>query len=241
LPDYDYPVSFDLDFVTGLVSQYGERVHRHANDMQAMFYDTQAVQGAIVNGDPLIYEFDNTKFITSISDMAVAITRIFPGKIGDEYYMSKGHQHQRDDQPEIYICVQGTGYLLLDTMDGEFRAEGWKPGTITHIPPMWAHRVVNTGSDTLVYIGLYHAAAGHEYALVERQGFTLVAVERDVLYTARFINPATGEKTELGFLPKGATEWNPPHKPTCRDYLLALERYDQEILETQLELAKQMK
>jgi hypothetical protein len=66
-------------------------------------------------------------------------------------------------------------------------------------------------------------------------------LEPDVLYTARFINPATGEKTELGFLPKGATEWNPPPKPTCRDYLLILERYDQEILETQLALAKRMK
>lgn len=179
LPDCDYPVSFDLDFVTGVATKYAERVQRRASDMQAMFYDKEAVRQAIAGGDPLIYEFYNTKFITSNSDMAVAITRIFPGKIGDEYYMSKGHQHQRDDQPEIYICVQGTGYLLLDTMEGEFRAEAWKPGTITHIPPMWAHRVVNTGNGTLVYIGVYHAAAGHDYALVERQGFAQVVVERD--------------------------------------------------------------
>jgi glucose-6-phosphate isomerase len=179
LPACDYPVSFDLDFITGLVTQFAECVQRRASDMQAMFYDKPAVQAAIANGDPLIYEFYNTKFITSTSDMAVAVTRIFPGKIGDEFYMSKGHQHQRSDQPEIYICVQGTGYLMLDTMDGEFRAEAWKPGTITHIPPMWAHRVVNTGSDTLVYIGVYHAAAGHDYALVEKQGFAQVAVEQD--------------------------------------------------------------
>jgi oxalate decarboxylase/phosphoglucose isomerase-like protein (cupin superfamily) len=44
---------------------------------------------------------------------------------------------------------------------------------------MWAHRVVNTGNDTLVYLGVYHAAAGHAYALVEKQGFAQVAVERD--------------------------------------------------------------
>ena len=179
LSDCDYPFSFDLDFLTGEVSRSAERVQRHLSDMQSLFYDKLAVQQSLSASDPLIYEFFNTKFITTTSDMAVAITRIFPGRIGDEYYMSKGHQHQRDDQPEMYICVQGTGYLLLDTMQGEFRAESWQPGTITHIPPFWAHRAVNTGADILVYIGVYHAAAGHIYTRVESQGFARVAVERD--------------------------------------------------------------
>jgi glucose-6-phosphate isomerase, archaeal len=178
-PECDYPFSFDLDFSSGKVSRFGERTRRKASDMQSMFYDKKAVQEAIQTDDPLIYEFYNTKFITSTSDMAVAVTRIFPGKIGDEYFMSKGHQHQRNDQPEMYICVQGTGYLLLDTMDGEFRAEEWRPGTISHIPPIWAHRAVNIGSNVLVYIGVYHAAAGHDYMVVEKRGFAQVVVERE--------------------------------------------------------------
>ena len=175
----DYPISFNLDFVTGMVTQYGECVQRRASDMKSMFYNQLAIQKAIDEGDPLIYEFYNTKFITSNSDMAIAITRIFSGKVGDESYMSKGHLHPLDNHHDIYICMHGFGYLLLDTMDGEFRAEVWKPGIITHIPPMWAHRVVNTGSDTLIYIGVYHAAAGHDYTLVEKQGFSQVAIERD--------------------------------------------------------------
>lgn len=179
LPVSDYPVSFDLDFEAGRVSHYAERIQRRVSDMRAMFYDQPAARQAIAAGDPLVYEFFDTKFITTRSDMAVAITRLFAGRVGDEYFMSKGHQHQRDDQPETYICIRGTGYLLLDTLDGEFRAEPWQAGTITHIPPMWAHRVVNTGPDTLVYIGVYHAAAGHDYARVEAQGFAQVVVERD--------------------------------------------------------------
>jgi glucose-6-phosphate isomerase len=177
-PESDFPISFDLDFLTGQVSRFGERVQRRVSDMRSMFYDRQAARAAIAAGDPLIYEFFNTKFITSTSDMAGAITRIFPGKVGDEYYMSKGHQHTRNDQPEIYICTHGTGYLLLDTLDGEFRAEPWQPGTITHIPPIWAHRAVNTGGEPLIYIGVYHAAAGHDYTLVEKKGFAQVVVER---------------------------------------------------------------
>ncbi len=85
--------------------------------------------------------------------------------------MTKGHLHERNDQPEMYICLAGSGYLLLDTLDGEFRAEAWQTGTITHIPAIWAHRVANTGTEIMVYIGVYHAAAGHNYALVEEKGF----------------------------------------------------------------------
>jgi glucose-6-phosphate isomerase len=44
---------------------------------------------------------------------------------------------------------------------------------------MWAHRVVNTGSDMLVFVASYNVSAGHEYTRVEKQGFARVAVERD--------------------------------------------------------------
>jgi len=97
--------------------------------------------------------------------MALGVTRIFPGTVGNEYHMTKGHIHERNDQPEIYYCVHGEGFLLLDTLDGEFRAVPWKPGVITHIPPMWAHRVVNTGDDLLVFVAAYHLSAGHDEGL----------------------------------------------------------------------------
>jgi glucose-6-phosphate isomerase len=179
LPEIDFPMSFDLDLINGMVTQYTEMVQRRVSDMQMMFFDKSATQKAIQVANPVVYEFNNNKFVTSSSDMAIAITRIFPGKIGDEYYMSKGHQHQRMDQPEIYICIKGHGYLLLDTFDGEFRAEPWKPGTITHIPPMWAHRAVNTSSETMIYIGVYHVSAGHDYSMVAARGFSRVVIEKD--------------------------------------------------------------
>jgi glucose-6-phosphate isomerase, archaeal len=179
LSECDYPLSLDLDLMTGMISPGGALVQRRVSDMKGIFYDRRASDEAIAQGDPLVYEFRNHKFLTSKSDMALAVTRIFPGKIGDEYHMSKGHLHERDDQPEMYICFQGSGYLLLDTLQGEFRAEPWKAGTVTHIPPMWAHRVVNTGEQVLVYAGVYHASAGHDYTLVEAQGFSKVVVERD--------------------------------------------------------------
>ena len=84
-----------------------------------------------------------------------------------------------EDQPEIYFCVHGTGYLLMETRDGQFQAAPWKPGAITHIPGMWAHRVVNTGSDELFFVASYHLAAGHIYAPVVERGFAQIVVEQN--------------------------------------------------------------
>jgi hypothetical protein len=53
-PESDYPVSFDLDFVTGQVTRTGEKIQRKASDMQSAFYDRQALQEAILGGDLLI-------------------------------------------------------------------------------------------------------------------------------------------------------------------------------------------
>jgi glucose-6-phosphate isomerase len=181
LPETDYPISIVLEAASGLIQPCPNLVERHVSDLKAMFYDQTAAECLIAAGDPLVYEIRYYPFVTSKSDMAIAVTRILPGSVGDEFFMSKGHQHARDDQAEIYYCLTGEGYLLLDTLEGEFRAEPWSPGTVTHIPPMWAHRAVNTGREALVYAGFYHLSAGHVYDRVEQQGFAQVAVRRSGL------------------------------------------------------------
>ena len=179
LQEKDYPVSVQLDTKTGIFDPCKTLAKRNVSDLKNMFHDQTAVKAILDAGDKLIYEIRYYPFVTSKSDMALGVTMILPGKVGDEYHMTKGHIHERDDQPEIYHCVQGKGYLLLDTMQGEFRAEAWEPGVITHIPPMWAHRAVNTGSEPLVFVASYHISAGHLYDTVEQMGFEQLAVERD--------------------------------------------------------------
>lgn len=178
-PVSDLPISVQLDFATGIFEPALEVVNRKLSDLAAMFHDQTRVQSMLPGDNPTIYEIRYYPFQTSNSDMALGVTRIFPGKIGDEYYMTKGHFHEAADQPEIYFCVHGEGYLLLETRAGEFQAVPWQPGVITHIPPMWAHRVVNTGADTLFFVASYHLAAGHDYEPVTRRGFAQVVVERN--------------------------------------------------------------
>ena len=179
LNENDYPISVQFDFADGTFDPVQIRDDRKLSDLQMMFHDKSAIKSIRADADPLIYEIWYHPFPTSKSDMALGVTRLLPGTIGDEYYMTKGHIHERDDQPEIYFCVQGEGYLLLQTIDGEFRAERWTRGAISHIPPMWAHRVVNTGDELLVFVASYHLSAGHDYAPIIDKGFRKLVLERD--------------------------------------------------------------
>lgn len=173
----DYPISVQYDFNLGEFSPKERSVERKVSDLSPMFHDKTTAEMLIRQGNPLVYEIFYYGFKTSLSDMALGTTRIQPGKVGDEYYMTKGHFHEAENQPEIYFCVKGQGYLLMQTIEGEFLAEEWRVGTISHIPPMWAHRVVNTGKGPLVFVASYHLAAGHSYGPIEEKGFRKLLVE----------------------------------------------------------------
>ena len=179
LQENDYPTSVKFDFTSGTFDPVKTRDDRKLSDLQMMFHDKIAIKRMLSEGDPLVYEIWYHPFETSKSDMALGVTRLLPGRIGDEYHMTKGHIHERDDQPEIYFCVRGEGYLLLQTINGEFRAKPWTAGTISHIPPMWAHRVVNTGDHMLVFMASYHLSAGHDYGPIIERGFRKLLVERN--------------------------------------------------------------
>jgi glucose-6-phosphate isomerase len=173
----DYPLSVQFNFDQGEFSPKEKTATRRVSDLGMMFHDRHAVDHLIKNGDPIVYEIFYYGFKTSKSDMALGTTRIQPGKIGNEYHMTKGHFHEAEDQPEIYFCLKGEGYLLMETLDSEFQAAHWTPGTITHIPPMWAHRVVNISPEPLVFIASYHLSAGHIYGPVEEKGFVKRVLE----------------------------------------------------------------
>lgn len=175
----DLPISVQFDFMTGIFTPFVDLSERRMSHLQEMYYDQPVVQEIIASDNRIIYEIRYHPFITACSDMGLGVTRLFPGKVGDEYHMTKGHFHEQVDQPEIYFCVQGQGFLLLETRAGDFEAVPWQPGTITHIPPQWAHRVVNTGTDTLIFVASYHIAAGHDYAPIIARGFAQVVVERN--------------------------------------------------------------
>ncbi len=179
VPVNDLPVSVQLNVPNGTFSPCIESTSRKVSDLAMMFADQQAVEQLIKSGNPEVYQIRYYPFQTKNSDMALGVTMILPGKVGNEYYMTKGHFHEADNQPEIYHCVQGKGVLQMMTIDGDYVAAPWQKDTITHIPPQYAHRVVNTGNIPLVFVASFHLAAGHVYGPIENKGFKYIIVEKD--------------------------------------------------------------
>lgn len=178
-PENSRPTSVLFDIQTGQIEPYSVYDPRRVADLADSFGDPYAVQQAITNGNPLVYEIRHTQFITQKTDLALGVSTIQPGKVGSEYYMTKGHVHEHDDQAELYYCVRGNGLLLMDDLQGDFEAAVFQAGTIIHIPPQYAHRVVNTGTDLLIFVSAFHVAAGHAYAAVKQKGFEYLVVEKD--------------------------------------------------------------
>jgi len=103
--------------------------------------------------------------------VCIATTYLEAGAVGDEYYFTRGHFHANDDGPELCVCVSGRGALVLMTRDRDTWIEQMRPGSVHPVPPSTAHRSVNFGDETLVFVCYWQSEIGHDYATIERSGF----------------------------------------------------------------------
>ncbi len=102
-----------------------------------------------------------------------------PGRVGNEYFMTKGHFHKRRNRAEYYATVQGEGYLLLMDEQRRTTAQRMRSGTVHYIPGFTAHRVANTGNAPLVFLACWPSDAGHDYRTIEEHGFSARLLSRD--------------------------------------------------------------
>jgi glucose-6-phosphate isomerase len=147
--------------------------------MKGMFLDTEAERRILQKDNPIIYSFSEKILPEENGHLQLATTSIHPGKIGDEYFMTKGHYHRRPDTSEVYLGLEGKGCLLIQTVQGDFESIDIEPGVTAYIPPYWGHRMVNTGSIPFVFFAVYPGDAGHNYGDIERTGFVKILVEKD--------------------------------------------------------------
>jgi glucose-6-phosphate isomerase, archaeal len=106
-------------------------------------------------------------------------TVLQPGKVGDEYFMTKGHFHKIRNRAEYYATQSGEGGLLLMEENGSTRCEWMRPGSVHYIPGHTAHRVANTGTQPLVFVACWPSDAGYDYQTIEHEGFTARLLEQN--------------------------------------------------------------
>ena len=69
--------------------------------------------------------------------------------------------------------------LAQQRIDGEISAKPMTPGVVAYVPPYWAHRTVNVGSEPFVFLACFPADAGYDYGTIAERGFGIIVVERE--------------------------------------------------------------
>ena len=91
--DFERGCIVDLDLETGL-SMKLDTGKRMLSQMKGMFADDKAFDEIIEKkGDQLVYEFHSMPVPDHAGDLAFGCSIVYPGKVGDEYYFTKGHFH----------------------------------------------------------------------------------------------------------------------------------------------------
>ena len=171
----DILVSFGLDS-----ARIGDRpvVQRHLSDLDGCFADQGSYRAALAEGNPLLYEVTAVEPASGDGQLHYGLGILQPGKIGEEYYLTKGHLHAHRAAAEVYVGLRGEGMMLMeDEQGGESRMVPLRTNSVVYVPGHTAHRTVNTGSVPLVYLGIYPANAGHDYGAIATRNFKKVIVE----------------------------------------------------------------
>lgn len=174
----DFPFTFTLPTPDIIPSRVDHHIERRLSAMRGQFLDQVAYDRMIAKDDPLIYEVYEVKRPEVAGEFLLGISIVHPGKVGDEFFMTKGHFHSVIDTAEIYYCLRGEGYMVMETPEYETSVEALSPGKVLYVPPRWAHRSVCTSrQEDLVTFFAYPANAGHDYGTIEQRGFRKLVLD----------------------------------------------------------------
>jgi glucose-6-phosphate isomerase len=164
------PFSINFDLKNGM-SEDKKSTRRYLSNMKGMFADDAALDAAVKAQDAMIYEFYELGLPETSGNILFGTSIVYPGKVGNEYYMTKGHFHTILDTAEVYYCLSGKGYMLMENPEGDWDAQYMTPGKAVYVPQRYAHRSINVGSETMVTFFAFRADAGHDYGTIETKGY----------------------------------------------------------------------
>lgn len=176
--NWDKSFLVDFDTVTG-VSKTAVTTKRYLSQMKDMFFDSAAAEEILKTGDPLIYEFYELGCPERAGDLLFGTTVLYPGKVGSEYFMTKGHFHTQLETAEVYYTLDGEGYMVMENPEGDTMELPLSKGQAVYVPRRYAHRTVNTGDKPLILFFTFAADAGHDYGTIETKGYHKMLVEQD--------------------------------------------------------------
>ncbi|TVY03039.1 glucose-6-phosphate isomerase family protein [Cohnella terricola] len=151
---------------------------RRLKDLPGLFMDDTAYRS--MDPEQIVYEVQlHNSCGSAEGGLLFGTSTVTPGKVGREYFMTKGHFHEIRNRAEYYWGISGKGVLV--TMDERRQASTVRiePGSLHYIPGHAAHRIVNIGDCPLVVGACWLADAGYDYDLLAKEGFSVRIVEEN--------------------------------------------------------------
>ena len=107
------PINTDLRTGSLLKDLRIDRTNKKIGQMQSIFLD-EAARGSM-DPDTMVYSVESWRPVEEGTEGGLfwGNSTVFPGMVGDEYFMTRGHFHSLRNRAEFYITVSGTGMLVL--------------------------------------------------------------------------------------------------------------------------------
>ncbi len=172
------PFSFFIPPPQVIPTHFDNHIQRRLSALRGQFHDQAAYQAMLEHDDPVLYEVYEIQRPHEAGELLTGVSIVHPGKVGQEFFMTKGHFHAILETAEVYLCLKGEGFMVMEDPDGNCQAEPLSPGKILYVPPRWAHRSVCTSRlEDLATFFIYPGHSGHDYGSIEKQGFRKLVVE----------------------------------------------------------------
>ena len=172
------PFTLPFDLQSGFCADVPSS-KRRLSEIRGIFNDAGKAREILAREDPLVYEFYELGLIEHPGDLSFGTSIVYPGKVGSEYYMTKGHFHTILDTSEVYYCLKGRGCMMMENPEGEWYAQELTPGRALYVAKRFAHRSINVGSEPLVTFFVYRGDAGPDYGTIATKGYRKLIVEKD--------------------------------------------------------------
>jgi glucose-6-phosphate isomerase len=184
------PSVHHLSTAGGTLTGRSHRYEKRLSELAGLYGDTSAFDRALSAGDRVVYAVEDYRPSATLGDLCFGVTHMQPGRIGDEFFLTRGHIHAIGNRPETYRGEAGQGVMLLESPDGQVVTLDVTPGGTVYVPPFWIHRSVNVGPDPLVMTFVYPADSGQDYGIIARSNGMRVRVVADGTGWTTVPNPA---------------------------------------------------
>ncbi len=165
------PTAHRIDPQTGDMSGATGVYEKRLADLRELYADQDAFTRAVkTESDRIVYRVFDTQPQQKSGDLIFGATFMMPGRIGDEFFMTRGHIHARANRPETYYGESGSGVMQMESPEGETQLIEISTRVLVYVPPMWIHRSINVGDSPLVMSFCYPSDAGQDYDIIARSG-----------------------------------------------------------------------